>query len=237
MPQIAYLKIIIQEYLDSIKCLFPESLLKPKHHYVRHYPALILKFAPPIRLCTMWIESKHTYFKRCARHSKNFKNICQTLSEIHQMFQAYLSAGSGCSLLLQVKNSCTFVPNLYSDAIKHAVSDFGLSENNIGLSTEIPYKGTSYKKGDFLVSKKMTHDEFMEFGELVILIQNNAAVYFVLDMYTSDYHNEYHLYSVTKQNTQLLCLNIKDLVDFYRLTSYVIDGHQVIPLKRSVLLQ
>lgn len=93
------------------------------------------------------------------------------------MFQAYLSAGPGCSLLLQVKNSCTFVPNLYSDAIKHAVSDFGFSENDTYVSTEIQYKNTSYKKGDFLVSK---NDESMEFGEhVVILIQNNAAVYCV----------------------------------------------------------
>ena len=44
MSQVAYLEIIIQEYLDSRKCLFPESILKPKHHYMRHYPSLILKF-------------------------------------------------------------------------------------------------------------------------------------------------------------------------------------------------
>ena len=65
-----YLEIIIQEYLESRKCLFPETTLKPKHHFMRHYPVLILKFGPLIRVWTMRFESKHSYFKRCARHLK-----------------------------------------------------------------------------------------------------------------------------------------------------------------------
>lgn len=231
--QVAYLDILIQEYLECRKCLFPESPLKPKHHFLRHYPALILKFGPLIRVWTMRFESKHSYFKRCSRHLKNFKNICLTLSERHQMFQAYLSDGPGCSQLLQVKDSCTFYPSLYSEAIKHAVRQFGFSENNTTVSTDIQYKGTSYKKGHFLVSR---NDESMEFGELVIiLIQNDEAVYFVMDVHEAIYHSEYHLYSVTKQSPRLQCLNIKDLIDFYPLPSYIVDGHQVIPLKHSVL--
>lgn len=130
LSQVAYLDIIIQEYLDSRKCLFPESTLKPKHHYMRHYPSLILKFGPLIRLWTMRFESKHSYFKRYARHLKNFKNICLTFSERHQMFQAYVSAGLGCSVLLQIKNCCAFIPKLYSDTLNHAVSEFGFSEND-----------------------------------------------------------------------------------------------------------
>jgi len=233
LSQVAYLDITIQEYLETRKCFFPESPLKPKHHFMRHYPALILKFGPLIRVWTMRFESKHSYFKRCARHLKNFKNICLTLSERHQMFQAYLSAGPGCSQLLQVKDSCNFYSSLYSDSIKHAVREFGFSENNTSVSTDIQYKGTSYKKGLFLVSK---NDESMEFGELlIILIQNDSAVYFVMDIHKTDYHSEYHLYSVTKQNARLQCVNINDLVDFYPLPSYIVNGHQVIPLKHSVL--
>lgn len=57
------------------------------------------------------------------------------------------------------------------------VSEFGFSENDTIVSTEIQYKSTSHKKGDFLV---LNNDESMEFGELVIiLIQDNASVYFV----------------------------------------------------------
>lgn len=137
VAQVAYLDVIIQEYLESRKLLFPDSPLKPKHHYLRHYPALILKFGPLIRLWTMRFESKHGYFKRCARHLKNFKNICRTLSERHQLYQAYLSAGLGYDQVLQVKDSCVFYQSLYSDAIKNAVREFGFSESNTSVSTNI----------------------------------------------------------------------------------------------------
>lgn len=111
--------------------------------------------------------------------------------------------------------------------------EFGLSENNTSVSTDIVYKGTSYIKGHFLVSK---NDESMEFGELlIVLIHNDAAVYFVMEIHKADYHAEYHLYLVTKQSTGLQCVNINDLVDFYPLPSYIVDGHRVIPLKHSVL--
>lgn len=33
LPQVAYLDVLIQEYLESRKALFYESSLKPKHHY------------------------------------------------------------------------------------------------------------------------------------------------------------------------------------------------------------
>lgn len=63
------------------------SLLKPKHHFMRHYPSLILKFGPLIRVWTLHFKSKHSYIKRCDRHHKNFKSICLILSEQHHMFR------------------------------------------------------------------------------------------------------------------------------------------------------
>lgn len=102
--QVAYLDALIQEYLETRKALFPGINLRPKHHYLRHYPGLILKFGPLIRLWTMRFESKHSYFKRCTRHLKNLKNLCLTLSERHQMFQAFLSAGSVSPPALQIKD-------------------------------------------------------------------------------------------------------------------------------------
>ncbi len=66
----------------------------------------------------------------------------------------------------------------------------------------------------------------MNGGLLIILIQSDAAVYFVMDKHKADYHFEYHLYSVTKQGTRLQCVNINDLVDFYPLPSYVVNENK-----------
>lgn len=148
------------------------------------------------------------------------------------MFQAYVLVGPGNCQPLHVKNSCTFDAGLYSEKIKQAVSEFDFSENNTIASIEVEYKGTIYKKGHFLVSK---NDETMEFGELlIVLVKNDTEVYFVMTVHKADYHSEYHLFSVKKCCAMLLCLKISDLVDFYPLTSYVVSGHQVIPLKHSI---
>ncbi|XP_052433435.1 uncharacterized protein LOC127974294 [Carassius gibelio] len=91
--QIGYLRVLIDEYLYFRKHMFPTYSLRPKHHYLSHYPELIIHFGPLIRLWTLRFESKHMYFKQCVRKLHNFKNLCFTLSERHQLLQAFLHAG------------------------------------------------------------------------------------------------------------------------------------------------
>ncbi len=232
VPQVAYLDVLIQEYLESRKTLFPETGLKPKHHYLRHYPEMILKFGPLIRRWTMRFESKHSYFKRCARNLKNFKNLCLTLSERHQLLQAYLSAGSMSKPVFQDKDGSPFYSGLYSESIQDAVRQFGFTETNTKVTVEILEKGTSYKKGQFLVTGNI---DSMQFGELVLILIKNDTVHFLMSVYTSEFLSGYHLYSVRKDNEKMQCLNISDLIDFYPLPSYIKDGYQIIPLKHSVL--
>lgn len=47
---IAYLNVLIEEYLEGRQSHFPQVKLKPKHHFLRHYPELILQFGSLIRL-------------------------------------------------------------------------------------------------------------------------------------------------------------------------------------------
>lgn len=122
------------------------------------------------------------------------------------MYQAYLLSGQECSKLLQVKESCAFYPNLYSDTIKHAVRELAFAESNTTVTTDIQYKGTVYKKGVCFDGYPQRH--------LPLRIQ---------------------LYSVTKDSLGLQCININDLPVFYPLVSYILDGYQVIPLKHSIV--
>lgn len=192
---------------------------------------MILKCGPLIRLWTMRFESKHSYFKRCARNLKHFKNLCLTLSERHQLLHAYLSAGSG-EAVFQVKDGCPFYSGLYSKAIQDAVRQFGFTETNTKVTVEILYKGTSYKKGQFLITGNV---DSVQFGELVLILIKNDTVHFLMSVYTAEFLSDYHLYSVRKDNEKMQCLNVSDLIDFYPLPSYMKDGYQIVPLKHSVL--
>ena len=120
--QVAYLNILIREYLDSRVSLFPDKSAKPKHHYLLHYPDLILKFGPLIRLWTLRFESKHTYFKQCARKLRNFKSLGSTLAERHQLLQTYLHSGNIFAPVLQIDQANAFHSQIYNAAIQQAVT-------------------------------------------------------------------------------------------------------------------
>jgi len=71
--------VLVEDYVDRRLCLFPHVGLRPKHHYLLHYASLTAKFGPLMHLWTMRFESKHSYFKRCIRYSRNFVNVCVAL--------------------------------------------------------------------------------------------------------------------------------------------------------------
>lgn len=46
ISQIAYMKILIEDYLDKRQKLFPHKPLRPKHHYLTHYAIQMLQLGP-----------------------------------------------------------------------------------------------------------------------------------------------------------------------------------------------
>jgi hypothetical protein len=93
LNQVALLKDYVTDYLQTRVALFPGRCTTPKHHFLAHYAGFILQFGPLIRLWTLRYESKHSNFENCVRKLRNFKNVCSTLADRHQLLQAYLSEG------------------------------------------------------------------------------------------------------------------------------------------------
>ncbi|CAN7983644.1 unnamed protein product [Ixodes hexagonus] len=58
-------------------------------HYLIHYLRLIRLYGPLSKLSSMRFEAKHQYFKSLARKTRNFINVCRTLSTSHQLYQMY----------------------------------------------------------------------------------------------------------------------------------------------------
>lgn len=79
--QVSFLQVHIQEYLETRKHLFPSDKLKPKHHYLLHYPSLIMRLGPLVHLWTMRFESKHSYFKRCEEDTKLYKCLQESCKQ------------------------------------------------------------------------------------------------------------------------------------------------------------
>nr|XP_042911096.1 uncharacterized protein LOC122272092 [Parasteatoda tepidariorum] len=75
---VSLLKDLIYEHHTMFTQIFKETKLKPKHHFLVHYPRLILEFGPLVHLWSMRFEAKH--FKRVAQVSKNTKKFTSYIS-------------------------------------------------------------------------------------------------------------------------------------------------------------
>lgn len=230
--QVALLNVLIVEYLETRKEMFPDHKLKPKHHYIVHYPALILKFGPLIRLWTMRFESKHSYFKRCVRRTQNFKNVCQTLANNHQLLQTYLNSSSVFAPTLQVKQSTPFHADLYSDAVRSAVDASLPDQHALLASTEILWKGTLYRKSLFICIGPCMPAEFAQIELMLIM---DKKVYFLVTPHGSSYLQELGLYEIHTACPDMRCIDGEQLLNYYPLPAYALCGTRVISLKHSIV--
>lgn len=73
---------------------------------------------------------------------RNFKNLCSTLAERHQLLQAYLHAGSLFPPTLQMGQTSKFDDQLYQTGIQRAVSLKGLHPEHIIETPSVTFKGT-----------------------------------------------------------------------------------------------
>lgn len=99
---IQYLQTKIKEHRQGLKTVFPDFKLKPKHHYIEHYPELTKHFGPLINLWTMRFEGKHRFFQRSYSGYKElqecFENTCNQAS-------AYDGISPQCTLVFQTASA------------------------------------------------------------------------------------------------------------------------------------
>ena len=87
--EITVLENIIENFFKKLLDVFPDTVLKPKAHFISHYPMLIRKFGPVVK--TLRFESKHHYFKSSIACSRNRVNVCKSMAVHHQMM-SYLNS-------------------------------------------------------------------------------------------------------------------------------------------------
>ena len=233
---VAYLAVLTDEYLEQRKANFPNERLKPKHHYLKHYPRLISEFGPLIRVWTLRFESKHSYFKQCIKNSQNFINVCQTLSEKHQLLQTYKQAVSFFQETVECKKSIPLISSTYSQAIQSALKIFQISDNS-EVSTEVKVKGTLYKKGSYVIVGKSEYG--LLFGEIQFIIVMSPQVYLLVHEQEFVLSESLHVYGIpvlqaSSTAVSYKCVELSKLKDYYPLSAYKRGKSLMIPLKHAV---
>lgn len=233
LSEVGYVNVLLEEYVHLRKTLFPDHTLKPKHHYLLHYPDLILQFGPVIRVWTLRFESKHSYFKECSRKLHNFLHLCKTLTERHQLLQAYLGCGELFPPVIQISGETSQIDYLsYNIDIQRVLE---ASDIERGRSTEVSavtYKGTKYSKG-LVVVLKSTSDT-ITFGKISVIVVGNEQVHFVVSVHESVLLIDVGVHHIFQSGHNYLCVNADHLQDYYPLPVYNVFGLPVVSLHHSL---
>lgn len=230
IDQITYLQVIINEYIELRSQLFPDPL-KPKHHFLCHYPTLIFQFGPLIRLWTLRFESKHSYFKKCVRHACNFKNICSTLSLRHQLLQTYIHAGNFFRPKIIINKSINFHISLFNSNILNSLPH-DVNSLNCVVSDNVIIDGIPYQKDLFLPLQQ--NENGLLFGKIQsVIIQNHTEIYFVTEQFQSVFLPEHGVYAIVPRMLKMYCVHINNLLDYYPLSSYLLNKYYCICLHHA----
>lgn len=232
---LSFLERKIADHRELLRETFPELRLRPKHHFVEHYPQLIRCFGPLVELWTMRFEAKHSFFKKVAHDVRNFKNILLTLASKHQLMMAhYLSSPSLFLPSLSVQNIKTVSQCSLDIPQRNAVKKKYPHLEMLSLASDVHLHGTLFSEGMILSAGQCSG--LPEFFKLVTVLVNYSGnkVSFLCRKLSSWYIEHLRCYEVS-ETTDIEILEPEDLNDHYPLTSYAVQGKAIISLKKFLL--
>ncbi|XP_071831544.1 uncharacterized protein [Apostichopus japonicus] len=193
-----FLKHLIQDHHNHFLNLYPDRNLKPKHHFMTHYPQQMQLLGPLINYWTMRFEAKHRFFKRLGHIICNYRNILKTLSERQQMFLCYnmisgvdlvhkdVEVGPGCSTILVSLDRAEF---LSRELGMHMFEEVFIAKWSI-------VHGVKYCKNLLVVTGKCDQEEPI-FQQIIYVICIDNGVKLVTESWdTVKYDRHTHTYAL-----------------------------------------
>lgn len=217
----AFLKALIIEHHTMFKKLYERNLI-PKHHFMIHYPRMMVMFGPISQMWCMRFESKHNPLKRHAHIVGNFKNISKTLSHKHQVKQmCHFKLGEPFSKKIEITNA---YPVTISSLQKADVVLANLKEHEgqpdltlnstVYVTHSMSIFGHTYRTGCALILKNDCKGEPL-FGEILHILPENdnvSAVMLVRIITVKHFDDHYFAYVVHKTDDCEM-ISITDVAD------------------------
>jgi len=223
---LGYMESKISEHCYRFSEVFPEERLKPKHHFVEHYPWLTTVFGPLVDFWTMRFEAKHKFFKKIVRQTGCFRNILMTMAKKHQSMIAYHTYDCNNQRpTLSVSQMTQVAVDVLKDSIKESFAVKFPEAEVVNMTNKVTILGTAYNVG-MLVPFGSTGG-LPDFGEILQIIIVNETPVFVLKLLSGWYCE--HLRSFKVEPTRKTeVLRHSELKDTYPLAAYnTVDGRMV----------
>lgn len=233
---LCYIQAKISDHRQLLQTVFPEKKLRPKHHFIEHYPYLIQKFGPPTECWTIRFEAKHSFFKKAVRNANNFKNILHSLASKHQLMLAhYLAMPSIFKPETETANVSDMCLQVLDAAVRQAILSRFSDLDTVGLSPHIILNGTKYSKGMILYAGNTSGlPDFGKILEICIVLARHVC--FIIEPFTAYYVEHLRSYQLVKKNpSECLLLKPEDLNDYVPLVSYFVQGCLLVTPKTFLL--
>ncbi|XP_066585526.1 uncharacterized protein [Prorops nasuta] len=164
-----YLAVLIEEYLTLLNTFFP-NCLKPKHHFLVHYPRCMKQFGPLGKISCLRFEGKHKDGKRTSALTTSRLNINRTVAIKHQLMQNYrfINKISRCSSYTLGKQKHTKIHNI-THYEKFMVLFPKLNTNFLTTVKWIQIDGKKICKSAILVFFNEDSPDFYFISEIIII--------------------------------------------------------------------
>ena len=230
---IQYMASKILDHRQLLQEVFPNLRLRPKHHYIEHYPFLIKCFGTLVHLWTMRFEGKHKVFKKIVRDTHNYKNVLKTLAERHQNMMAfYLSSQRFFKPPVQTSNmESVFIETLPIDT--HPVVSSITDSTSVYGTKQATIQGTTFVVGMFVCTG--THAALPEFKEIRNILLIGSEIFFLLKDYETWYLEHLRSYELTEHTSKSHSVkSLSQLTDQMPQIAYKVSGRLVLTTKHFI---
>lgn len=212
---VEYLRVLITEHHEMYTSLFDDNL-KPKHHYMIHYPDLMLILGPLINIWSTRWESAHRPPKQYAHLTNSRVDLPKTLAIKMQLKLCYRLFSRK-----QFVKKPVWGPRAFNGASLHVLDNYPLFFSKLPSALRqsgtvtirwIEIKGTKYEHNMVVVLG--FRKELPRFGIIKYIVPADSDAYFVTNLLKTVGFDQ-HFYAYVVQNTdRWTCILQKDLYTY-----------------------
>lgn len=223
----------LTEHRELLQSTFPSFDLRPKHHYVEHYPHLIKKFGPLTDVWTMRFEGKHEFFKKAIHNTQNFKNEAMTLATKHQkVLSFHLDSSSFFRPAVEMAKVAMVLITSFPIDVQRALPQNLTDSGSVLLASSVCIEGIRYNTDMILCTGACSG--LPEFGQITQIIAANPEIMFVCKKMTAWYREHLRSYQLSSMDASYV-IKQSELNDIFPLSAYNVQGELMVTLKQFVL--
>uniref|UniRef100_A0A1Y1NC62 C2H2-type domain-containing protein n=1 Tax=Photinus pyralis TaxID=7054 RepID=A0A1Y1NC62_PHOPY len=223
------LKSLIYELCFQFKDLF-SVLLKPKFHFLTHYPTIMEKIGPLSQTNTLRYESKHRQLKLAANVISSRVNITRSLAIKHQL-QLSLRFSSNTGFTNSINYSKSFkkyssITDLYNKKFanhSNVSENLKMFEDNIIRVGRISTNSIAFQEGDIILIDFQDQPTFGKIRD--IIINQSEKICFICELLHTIGFNR-HFYAFEVELTDSVALTYGNELECYNTHTIIVKENK-----------